>query len=159
MYTILVLTEEQLTPHDVARVAALHGDEQVAVHVVVPVDTSHNRLVEALDDALLGRLREAAREEGDEEPEDARLAAGHALDQSVHALREAGVEAEGSLVGDDPVPDVLALLPRVGADEILVVTAPHLLEEAFNRDWGSRLQESAGLPVLHVVAGTDRVVS
>ena len=70
-----MLTEGPLTDHDVTRVAGLHGEEPVRVHVVVPVDTSHNRLVEALDEALLGRLREAAEDSGGARPADAELAA------------------------------------------------------------------------------------
>jgi hypothetical protein len=143
----------------VTRVATLHGDEPVRVHVVVPVDTEHNRLVEALDEALLGRLREAARDSGEENPQDAALAARHALDTSVQALAGAGVQTDGSLSGDDPVPDALALVESLPADEIVVVTPPHLLEEAFNRDWASRLRDRSGRPVLHFVAGTDRVVN
>jgi hypothetical protein len=131
----------------------------VRVHVVVPVDTVHNRLVEALDEALLGRLREAARDSGESDPHDATLAARHALDTSVDALTAAGLVAGGSLAGDDPVPEVLDLAAGLPADEVLVITMPHLLEEWFNRDWGSRLREQAGSPVLHVVAGTDRVVT
>ncbi len=159
LYTILLLSESRLTEHDVTRVAGLHGAEPVHVHVVVPVDTSHNRLVEALDDALLGRLREAADAEG-ARPADAELAARHALDTSVSALRAARVaEVSGSLAPDDPVPAVAELAADLPADEAVVITAPHLLEEAFNRDWASRLRDRTQLPVLHVVAGTDRVVS
>jgi hypothetical protein len=131
----------------------------VRVHVVVPVDTKHNRLVEALDEALLGQLREAARDSGEPDPHDATLAARHALDTSVAALGSAGVEASGSLADDDPVPQVLELVESLPADEVMVVTPPHLLEDMFNRGWAARLRARAGRPVLHVVAGTDRVVT
>lgn len=155
-----MLTEGPLTDHDVTRVAGLHGEEPVRVHVVVPVDTSHNRLVEALDEALLGRLREAAEDSGGARPADAELAAQHALNVSVDALESAGVaQVSGSLAPDDPVPATVELAVSLPADEAVVITPPHLVEEAFNRDWASRLRDRGHLPVLHVVAGTDRVVS
>ena len=45
MYTILMVTEEALGGHDVSRVAQLHGDEPVTVHLLVPADTKHNALI------------------------------------------------------------------------------------------------------------------
>jgi len=160
VYTMVVVTEDRLTAHDVGRLATLHGDEPVRVHVVQPVDTEHNRLVEALDDVLLGRLREAAQAAGDEDTADATLAARAALEGSIADLHAADIaEADGQLAGDDPVPAAIDAAERLQADEILVITPPHLLEEALNRDWGSRLRDLCSLPVLHVVSGTDRVVS
>jgi hypothetical protein len=159
VYTMIVVMEEQLTAHDVDRVATLHGDEPLHVHLVQPVDTEHNRLVEALDEILLGRLREAARANGEETPSDATLAARAALDGSLQALQDAGVAmVDGELAGDDPVPAAVEAARRLDADEILVITPPHLVEEALNRDWASQLRDRCRLPVLHVVAGTDRVV-
>ncbi|NHC13907.1 phosphoenolpyruvate carboxylase [Motilibacter deserti] len=159
MYTILVLTEDALTPHDVERVAHLHDPEPVRAHVLVPVDTRRNRLVEALDDVALGRLAEAVREPGAPAPDEARATAQQALEASVAALQAAGVEAAGALTGDDPVDEAAVAASDLGADEVIVVTEPHYVEEAVRRDWASRLREASGRPVLHVIAGTDRVVS
>ncbi|MDP9397383.1 MAG: hypothetical protein M3P96_05965 [Actinomycetota bacterium] len=77
---------------------------------------------------------------------------------SITALRAEGIEADGSLGPDDPVQSVVELVGRQRVDEVLVVTEPHLLEESLRRDWASRLRGALELPVLHVVAGTDRVV-
>jgi hypothetical protein len=160
VYTIVLLTEETLTDHDAVRVAQLHDPEPVRVHVLVPVDTEHSRLLEALDEVLLGRLREAARDSGDENPEDARLAAQHALDTSRETLGLAGVDTRnGALVPDDPVEATVDAARELGADEIIVVTPPHLVEETLRRDWASRLRDKVELPVLHTTAGTDRVIS
>ncbi|NHC46115.1 indole-3-glycerol phosphate synthase [Motilibacter aurantiacus] len=159
MYTILVLTEDALTPHDVERVAHLHDPEPVQAHVLVPVDTHRNRLVEALDDVALGRLAEAVREPGPSSPDEARRRAQQALDASVTALATAGVSATGALTGDDPVDEAAVAANELGVDEVIVVTEPHFVEETVRRDWASRLREASGLPLLHVIAGTDRVVS
>ncbi|RKS77681.1 hypothetical protein CLV35_1375 [Motilibacter peucedani] len=152
MYTILVLTEDALTAHDVARIAALHGDEPVQAHVLVPVETHAPTLVDTLDEVALGRL--VPRTELRSDPSGY---AQTALDASLAALSEVGVQAGGELAGDDPVGDAVTAATR--ADEVIVVTAPHLVEEALRRDWASRVREATGKPVLHVVAGTDRVVS
>jgi hypothetical protein len=157
VYTIVLLTEDALTDHDVARVAHLHDPEPVRARVLVPVSTERHRLVEALDELALGRLREAVRDSG-EPPEQARVAAENALSSSISALRLAEVEADGELVGDDPVEDTVALARKLDADEVIVITEPHLVEEAFRRDWASRIRAALRRPVLHVVAGTDRVL-
>ena len=158
-WTTVLLAEHALTPHDVARIAHLHDPQPVRVHVLVPVDTDHNPLVEAIDEAVLGRLGDAVRDSGRPSPAQAQATARAALEASLSALRAEGLEAEGELAPDDPVDAVVAVARRLAADEVLVVTEPHLLEESLRRDWASRLRGAVKLPVLHTVAGTDRVVS
>lgn len=158
MYSIVLLTEDVLTEHDVTRVVQLHDPEPVHVHVLVPVDTKHNRLVEALDDIALGQLRDATHDTGSAPVEQARVAAGTAMEASVSALQLAGLEADGALVDDDPVAATIAAARERAADEVLVVTEPHLVETTLRRDWGSRIRSSLDRPVLHFVADTDRVV-
>ena len=154
-----MLTEDALGSHDVTRVAQLHGDEPVTVHLLVPADTAHHSLIEALDEAALGRLRGALDDSDDATPQQAEQDAMHAVNASIEALREVGVEARGSVTGDDPVPAAIEAVKTFGIDEVIVVTPPHLVEEALHRDWASRLRDKVGVPLLHFVAGTDRVVS
>jgi hypothetical protein len=156
VFTIVLLTEHALTDHDVARVAHLHDPEPVQVHVLVPVEAERNRIVEALDEIALGQLREAVTESG-QPPEQAHVAAENALARSLSALRLAGVTAEGELVRADPVRATAARAQELDADEVIVLTPPHFVEETFHRDWASRLRSTLRRPVLHVVAGTDRV--
>lgn len=158
MTTILLLSETTLTEHDVRRIAELHGDEAIEVHLLVPADGEHNRLIEALDEVALGRLRDAL---DDDEPttEQAEHEAMHAVNASLSALRGAGVTAHGSVTGSDPVPATTEAARADAADEIIVVTLPHPIESGLHRDWASRLRDELELPVLHVVSGTDRVIS
>ena len=59
MYTILLLTETTLREHDVQRIAQLHGTEEISIHLLVPADAEHHRLIDALDVVLAqGRLGE-----------------------------------------------------------------------------------------------------
>jgi hypothetical protein len=122
------------------------------------VDTIHRRWLEAIDDAVLGNFREAV---DPERPtaEQARLVAQHALESGSEALAGRGAEVDGELGPDDPVDAVVQAALRLDADEVIVITEPHLLEEGLRRDWSSRIRDRAGRPVLHFVAGTDRVVS
>jgi len=154
-----MLTEEALSGHDVTRVAQLHGDEPVSVHLLVPADTEHNSLIEALDEVALGRLREALDDSDDATPQQAEQDAMHAVNASIEALREVGIEARGSVTGDDPVPAAIEAVKHFDVDEVIVVTPPHPVKEALHRDWSSRLRDKVDVPLLHVVAGTDRVVS
>jgi hypothetical protein len=159
VYTILLLAEAALGDHDVTRIAQLHGDEPVRVHLLVPADTEHHGLVEALDEAALGYLREALDDRDDASPQQAEQDAMHAVNASIESLRAVGIEAVGSITGDDPTPAVVEAIKQFDVDEVIVVTPPHLVEEWLHRDWSSRLRDKVELPLLHFVAGTDRVVS
>lgn len=159
MYTILLLTETTLAEHDARRIAELHGTDEVTVHLLAPADAEHNRLIEALDEIALGRLGDAFDDDDDATPQQAELDAMHAVNASLDLLKAAGLEAQGSVTGSDPVPAAIEAARADSSDEIIVVTPPHLVEAGLHRDWASRLRDELALPVLHVVSGTDRVVS
>jgi hypothetical protein len=158
VYTILLLSESALTEHDARRVAELHGTDDVAVHLLVPADAEHNRLIEALDEIALGRLRDAL-DDDDPTPQQAEQDAMHDVNASLDLLTGLGLEAHGSVTGSDPVPAAIEAATADGSDEVIVVTPPHLVESGLHRDWASRLRDALRLPVLHVVAGTDRVIN
>ena len=158
MYTILLLTETTLREHDVQRIAQLHGAEEISIHLLVPADAEHHRLIEALDEIALGRLRDA-RDDDAQTPQEAEQEAMHAVNASIDLLAAAGLAAHGSVTGSNPVPAAMEAAQRDDSDEIIVVTPPHLVTEALHRDWASRLRDELALPVLHVVSGTDRVIS
>ncbi|MET0741346.1 MAG: indole-3-glycerol phosphate synthase [Candidatus Nanopelagicales bacterium] len=154
MFTIIAVTEKQLTAHDVQRLAHLHDPDPVIVHVVVPFH--EGGLVESLDDLALGHRP------GDDDVPDAdqESVASDAAASSVQALLAGGVsEAFGTTAPSDPVVAVREVADRVQADEVWVFTEPHLIQDSFRRDWGSRIRREVPLPVLHVVAGTDRLLS
>jgi hypothetical protein len=158
VYTILLLSETTLTDHDARRIAELHGGEPVEVHLLVPADAEHNRLIEALDEVALGRLRDAL-EDDEPTPEEAEQEAMHAVNTSLDKLSALGISARGSVTGSDPVPAATEAVRLDSADEVIVVTPPHPIEAGLHRDWASRLRDELPLPVLHVVSGTDRVIS
>lgn len=154
--TIVLLTEQALTPGDAARITAFHADDSPAYRVVVPADTERSLLVDVLDHLSLLELREALDAVRGHDDDD-RAAAGQALAASLAELRAVGVEATGEVVAGDPVDTLAAQIEATGATEVVVVTRPHAVEDTFHTDWASRARERLGVPVLHVYAGSSWV--
>ena len=156
---IVVLTEETLGAADVEHLTALHADQDVRYHVLVPADTEHPVLASLVDHLSLGELRAALDAVLGREPEPAvaRATAREQLDASVAALTAIGVTADGVVVDDDPLPALRAAVAAMGVLEIVVVTRPHALEDTFHTDWASRARDELRVPVLHLYAGTSRL--
>lgn len=161
MTSMLILTEEALTQHDVDRIMELHSPEPVQAHVVVPSGTDQSTLDQIVDDLTRVDIAELGRDVDSEhlEPaERARQAQGR-LDASVQLLIDAGATATGSLVPDHPVEATAALARERDVDEVIVVTEPHLISDVLRRDWGSQLRRKVDRPLLHFIAGTDEVIN
>lgn len=156
--TIVVLTEDTLTDADVAHIIELYADRDVRFHVLVPADTEQNMLASLVDHLSLGELRLALEAALGREPEPVRaeLTAHEQLDASVAAFTDAGAEADGVVVADDPLPALRAVVADE-VSEIVVVTLPHALEDTFHRDWASRAREELKVPVLHLYTGTNQL--
>ncbi|MCT9080664.1 hypothetical protein [Streptomyces fulvoviolaceus] len=149
MFTSVLMIEKALTSADVEFVTTLHGDEEVSFHVLLqPRGDQADRLLRAIDDVALGELDEAAHEQETPEGEAAKGVGQQALEVSLQALRVSGSEAEGRLVEDHPLDALKALVGEIGADEVIVLTDPHYVEEFFHRDWASRARHKVGVPVL-----------
>lgn len=155
--SIVLLTEQPLSAADAARVVGLHEPDTPSYRVLVPADTHRNLLADVLDHLSLLELREAleavrAHRPGHGEAE--RVQADQALASSLTELRAAGAAAEGHLVSGDPVAALQQELSGLPADEVIIVTRPHAVEDTFHTDWASRARERLGVPVLHVYAGS-----
>ncbi|MGW7237561.1 indole-3-glycerol phosphate synthase [Streptomyces sp. NPDC054804] len=149
MFTSVLMIEKALTSADVEFVTTLHGDEQVSFHVLLqPRGDQADRLLRAIDDIALGELDEAARERETPEGDAAKGPAEQALDVSLAGLRAAGSAAEGRMVENHPLDALKTVVEEVGADEVIVLTDPHYVEEFFHRDWASRARHKVGVPVL-----------
>ncbi|WP_330308021.1 MULTISPECIES: indole-3-glycerol phosphate synthase [unclassified Streptomyces] len=149
MFTSVLMIEKALTSADVEFVTTLHGDETVAFHVLLqPRGDQADRLLRAIDDVALGELDEAARERETPEGADAAALGGQALEVSLEALHASGSQAVGRLIEDHPLDALKALVDETGADEVIVLTDPHYVEEFFHRDWASRARHKVGVPVL-----------
>ncbi len=152
VFTTVLMIEKPLTQADVELVTTLHGDEPVSFVVLMQPRGDQDRLLRAVDDVALGYLEEAARENRVPEGEEARPPAERGLAHSVEALRAAGARADGQVVEHHPLDALRTAVEESHADEVIVLTAPHFLEEFFHRDWTSRARHKVGVPVLKLFA-------
>lgn len=54
----------------------------------------------------------------------------------------------GRLIENHPLDALKELVDEIDADEVIVLTDPHYVEEFFHRDWASRARHKVGVPVL-----------
>lgn len=155
MFTTVLMIEKPLVPADVELLTTLHDDEQVSFVVLIQPRGDQDRLLRALDDVALGRLDEVAGERAEPEGEAAMPVAVKALEHSLQALRDAGSHAVGQVVEDHPIDVLRSVVEETQADEVVVLTAPHLVEEFFHRDWASRARHKVGVPVLKLFAHNE----
>ncbi|MFJ3668895.1 indole-3-glycerol phosphate synthase [Streptomyces sp. NPDC090106] len=150
------MIEKALTSADVEFVTTLHGDEQVSFQVLLqPRGDQADRLLRAIDDVALGELDEVAHEREVPEGAAARDFGERALEVSLRALRASGSEAEGRLIEDHPLDALKSLVDEFTADEVIVLTDPHYVEEFFHRDWASRARHKVGVPVLKLFSHSE----
>ncbi|MDO8107895.1 hypothetical protein Q6348_11880 [Isoptericola sp. b441] len=156
MTRIAVLTEEALAAADVEHIMSLHPDAEF--RVLVPADTERNLLASIVDHLSMGELREVLDDVLDREPPaTAELTATEQLERSLAAFAAAGAPASGEVVADDPLPELAGLVADLPADEVVIVTTPHALEDTFHTDWASRARDELRVPVLHLYAGTSEL--
>ncbi|MEU2182546.1 indole-3-glycerol phosphate synthase [Streptomyces thermolilacinus] len=156
MFTSVLMIEKPLSSVDLDFVTTLHGDEAVSFIVLMqPRGDQADVLLRAIDDVAVGALKDAAKEGEEPSGTEARRPAEVALEHSVQALRDAGCEAVGHVVEDHPLDKMKAVVEESGADEVIVMTAPHYVEELFHRDWASRARHKVGVPVLKLFAHNE----
>ncbi|GAA1601134.1 MULTISPECIES: indole-3-glycerol phosphate synthase [Streptomyces] len=155
MFTSVLMIEQPLTAVDVDFVTTLHGDDPVSFIVLMQPRGDQDRLLRAIDDVALGELPEALHEADEPEGAAALGPAGQALAHSLEALRRKGATAVGEIVEDHPLDKLKAVVEEKGADEVIVLTAPHFVEEFFHRDWASRARHKVGVPVLKLFAHNE----
>jgi len=151
--SIVLLTEQALSASDAERLVGLHAPDAPGFRVLVPADPRRNLLADVLDHLSLLELRAAllavsGHDERHGRPEDC-------LSASLKALTGAGATATGHVTAGDPVEAVAEELAEAPADEVIVVTRPHAVEDTFHTDWASQARERLGVPVLHVYAGSS----
>ncbi|MEU8566755.1 indole-3-glycerol phosphate synthase [Streptomyces pathocidini] len=155
MFTTVLMIEKPLVPTDVELVTSLHGDESTSFIVLMQPHGDQDRLLRALDDVALGELDEAVREGEEPEGHAALQPAERALHHSLESLRATGSEAVGQIVEKQPLDLLRSVVEQTRADEVIVLTKPHLVEEFFHRDWTSRARHKVGVPVLKLYAHSD----
>ena len=154
--SIIVLTEQMLDLDDAGRIVELHADDSPAYHILVPADTQGSLLAEVVDDLSMLEWRhafDALRHHRDPK----RPSPEQTLKSSLMAMRTTNVTVDGEVATEDPVAALEAAVQKFAADEVIVVTRPHAVEDTFHTDWASRAREHLGVPVLHIYAGSGWV--
>lgn len=154
MYRVVLLIEQPLSPADVEQVVGLH-DDPVSFHVLLPVDpleTFHAVLSEMPLGDGLGMGRPMPVPVVAEDSERAEERARPELEASIELIRATGHEATGELTLHDPIGALTETVERLGADEVIVLTRPHLVAETLHTDWTHRARRRVGVPVLHLLA-------
>ncbi|KAD3633127.1 hypothetical protein [Arthrobacter yangruifuii] len=154
--TIVVLTEESLVDRDIENLRSLVGDTPVRFDVLVPADPGRNLLVDVLDNLSLLDFAQAFRDLTGGRPSkaDEVKEAVTSLAESLEQLKAAGLEATGTVTGEDPVAAVVETAKRTSADQVVVITRPHAVEDTFRTDWANEAQHRLGVPVLHLYTGS-----
>lgn len=154
--TIIILTEEPLTPIDANNITDLYGPEDdVELVLLVPADTKRHLLVDVIDQLTMLDLPGALREFS-EKPDAAtvRAEAQETLETSLAALEALGAKVTGKVAEGDAVASLIAQVTESDARQAVVVTRPHAVADTFRQDWANQAQRKLGLPVLHLYAGS-----
>jgi hypothetical protein len=157
MYNVIVLAEQAMTAADAAEVVSLHEgiEDPRHYHVLIPVDNARAR-VESTLDSLSGSepvafpaVTDQAETEQAQEGLDS--AGQTAVSTSVDAIAALGHQASGEFSSEDPIESLDAVVAKESADEVIIMTRPHIVQEFFHVDWTSQARRRLGVPVLHLV--------
>ena len=157
-YDVVLLVEQPLSPEDAAQVRSLHQDveEPVRYHVLLPVDDAAARVESAMGalatgDALVTTPMMLEQDEVQDIQRELLDQARQDLAGCLRVLEEAGAQANGQTVTDEPIDALAHKVQEVGAAEVIVLTRSHVVAEFFHVDWSSRARRKLGVPVLHLL--------
>lgn len=158
MYNVVILAEQPMTTGDASEVVSLHEaiEDERHYHVLIPCDNAAMRVETALGSLSASEVMSAppmtyddidvtqVQEEIDETAETA-------VATSVEHIEACGVGASGEFSSDDPIDRLLEVVKEHDADEVIVMTRPHVVAEFLHRDWASKARRKLGVPLLHLV--------
>jgi hypothetical protein len=160
-YDVVLLVEQTMSEEDARQVTDLHQElraegEQVAYHVLMPVEDAAARVEAALGSLAAGealaspalvmnemdlaKVREECLERSQK-----------ALDTTVSRLRATGAGVDGELVHEHPVDALSASVEKTDGREAIILTRSHVVAEFFHVDWTSRARRKIGVPCLHLL--------
>jgi hypothetical protein len=158
IYKVIVLAEQAMTAGDAAEVVSLHDgiDEVRHYHVLIPCENAQLQVEAALGSLAASETLAAPAIVGSEV--DTAEAQRHidaeamsAVTVSIAAIKETGHEASGEFSSRDPISELARVVDDEKADEVIVMTRPHVVQEFLHLDWASKARRKLGVPVLHLV--------
>ncbi len=161
-YVVVVLVEEPVGEWDARQIIALHSDtpEPARYQVLIPVEDAASRVESTIGSLAASEVMGTAAmyvDEADLERvhEEIREASKEALEQSVKAFTHLGAQASGQITATDPLDRLAGLVQECGADEVIILTRPHVIAEFFHVDWTNRARRKLEVPVLHLLARNE----
>ena len=132
MHRYLIVANRTLTgPHVVTEITKRAAEGDAEFHVVVPAVPAHATFWTE------GQAHADARAR---------------LDEAIHILRDAGIEATGEVGDENPVRAVGDVVNRMPVDEIILSTLPPGASRWLKRDLPHKLARTYHVPVTHIVA-------
>jgi hypothetical protein len=155
MYTVIILAEQTMSVADAAEVTSLHDaiEDRRHYHVLIPCDNAATQVETAVStlagpEAFIPMTDEAEIQTIQEEID---ASAKSAVEASVAAIRSTGHEADGAFTSSHPIEALQVSVKQRSANEVIVMTRPHIVAEFFHTDWTSRARRKLGVPVLHLI--------
>jgi hypothetical protein len=157
MYTVVILAEQQLSPGDADEVTSLHEaiEEARHYHVLIPCENAALQVETALGSFASTDVTGPPPAPVDLDVENVQDVidsnAESDVRASVQAIQATGHDADGSFTSGDPIAALEKVVLEHQADEVIVMTRPHVVAELFHTDWSSRARRRLGVPVLHLI--------
>ncbi len=158
MYNVIILAEQALTTNDARQVTDLHEalEDARRYYVLLPCENAAVRVETALGSLAASEVLAAppvlandvdvqeAQQEIDQHAE-------NDLEASMAALHAAGHEADGEFSCEDPIEELDRICHERHADEVIVMTRPHVVRELLHLDWACKARRRLDVPVLHLL--------
>lgn len=154
MYTVVLLVERQLIDIDADQIVSLHEgvDGDIRYHLLLPVENSATLLGSSMSALGGGQFVPMSEPETLETVEqEIRQAGQQELDASAELLRARGQQVTGQLIDIDPIDALKQVVQEIRADEVIILTQPHLVREFLKIDWTSRARRALDVPTLHLL--------
>lgn len=164
MYQVILLIEQPLSHVDAQQIAELHEavSEPTHIHILLPVEEASHRVEAAMGSIATSEvLSTSALNFPDVDLDELRREVVEqsraALEQSLEVLRDCGCDTTGEVTTRDPIEALGDIAKARDAEEIIILTRPHLVAEFFHLDWTSKARRHLGVPVLHLLEHKDPV--
>ncbi|OUZ09672.1 hypothetical protein BHE97_09375 [Aeromicrobium sp. PE09-221] len=154
MYNVVLLIERQLIELDANQIVSLQEgvDDEVTYHLLLPIEGSAAVLGSSM--SALGGGQFVPMTEPDTMAvvdQELRQAGEAELEESARLLRERDQQVTARLTDLDPIDALKELVTETSADEVIILTEPHLVREFLKLDWTSRARRSLDVPTLHLL--------
>jgi hypothetical protein len=158
MYNVIILAEQRMSRGDADEVTQLHEaiEDQRHYHVLIPCENAALQVESTLGSFAATDVTgppPTPPVDADVEQVQGLIDSNAESDvrRSVEMITATGHEADGSFTSGDPITALESLVRQHRADEVIVMTRPHVVAEFFHTDWSSRARRRLGVPVLHLV--------